>query len=266
MNESLINSVLGYPGSTGFGAPGYPGSATPSGFTPAPSGPSGFGGPSGPSGRPGTAAGTGPGSFGRPGGVGGVGGIGGLGGVGGVGGTGPAGPGGQPDDGQYDGDYSAIPGEPGQDYPIYSEIPQTSFDCNQQQYPGYYADVEAQCQVFHICALNRTFDFLCPNGTIFSQENLVCVWWNQFDCSTAPSLYGNNANIYDYSQTGSPPGSGGQAPTGQGFGGQSPAGGTGFGGRPGAGPSGPATAPGFAGTGPSAPLAPSYPSKLNTKH
>lgn len=100
------------------------------------------------------------------------------------------------------GDYSAIPGTAGVDYPIYTEIPKTSFDCKNQQFPGYYADVEAQCQVFHICALNTTFDFLCPNGTIFSQEHLVCVWWNQFDCNSAPSLYGNNAYIYDYSKTG----------------------------------------------------------------
>lgn len=108
-------------------------------------------------------------------------------------------------DGKYDGgDYSAIPGSPGTDYPIYSEIPETSFDCLNQEYPGYYADVEAQCQVFHICALNRTFNFLCPNGTIFSQQYLVCVWWNQFDCNSAPSLFSNNANIYDYSQTGNP--------------------------------------------------------------
>lgn len=106
-------------------------------------------------------------------------------------------------DGSYPGgDYSAIPGVAGVDYPIYTEIPKTSFDCKNQQFPGYYADVEAQCQVFHICALNTTFDFLCPNGTIFSQENLVCVWWNQFDCNSAPSLYGNNAYIYDYSKTG----------------------------------------------------------------
>lgn len=107
------------------------------------------------------------------------------------------------DDGSYaGGDFSAIPGTAGVDYTIYSEIPKTSFDCKQQQFPGYYADVEAQCQVFHICALNTTFDFLCPNGTIFSQEHLVCVWWNQFDCNSAPSLYGNNAYIYDYSKTG----------------------------------------------------------------
>lgn len=102
-----------------------------------------------------------------------------------------------------DGDYSAIPGEPGVDYPVYAQVPRTNFDCSQQPLPGYYADIEAQCQVFHICALNRTYSFLCPNGTVFSQETLVCVWWNQYDCVSAPSLYANNAYIYDYSGTSS---------------------------------------------------------------
>ncbi|EDV93395.1 uncharacterized protein LOC6564416 [Drosophila grimshawi] len=97
-----------------------------------------------------------------------------------------------------DGDYSAIPGVAGVDYPIYAQVPRTNFDCTQQPLPGYYADIEAQCQVFHICALNRTYSFLCPNGTVFSQETLVCVWWNQYDCVSAPSLYANNAYIYDY--------------------------------------------------------------------
>lgn len=101
-------------------------------------------------------------------------------------------------DDDYDGDFSAIPGVPGVDYPVYSQVPQTNFDCNQQPLPGYYSDIEAQCQVFHICALNRTYSFLCPNGTIFSQEVLVCIWWNQYDCASAPSLYANNAFIYDY--------------------------------------------------------------------
>ncbi|KAH8340744.1 hypothetical protein KR059_005898, partial [Drosophila kikkawai] len=108
-----------------------------------------------------------------------------------------------PDAGDYsdaDGDYSAIPGVPGVDYPIYAQVPRTNFDCSQQALPGYYADIEAQCQVFHICALNRTYSFLCPNGTVFSQETLVCVWWNQYDCVSAPSLYANNAYIYDYSE------------------------------------------------------------------
>lgn len=101
------------------------------------------------------------------------------------------------------GDYSAIPGVAGVDYPVYAQVPRTNFDCAQQPLPGYYADIEAQCQVFHICALNRTFSFLCPNGTVFSQETLVCVWWNQYDCVSAPSLYANNAYIYDYSISGS---------------------------------------------------------------
>lgn len=98
-----------------------------------------------------------------------------------------------------EGDYSAIPGEPGRDYPILSDVPETSFSCDAQEYRGYYADVEARCQIFHICANNKTYDFICPNGTIFHQENLVCVWWNQFDCDIAPSLYRINENIYDFS-------------------------------------------------------------------
>jgi hypothetical protein len=45
---------------------------------------------------------------------------------------------GQCEEGSFDeGNCSAIPGEPGQDYPILSEIPETSFSCDQQQYPGY---------------------------------------------------------------------------------------------------------------------------------
>ncbi|KAH1005693.1 hypothetical protein HUJ04_006627 [Dendroctonus ponderosae] len=101
-----------------------------------------------------------------------------------------------------EGDYSAIPGEPDADYPIFSFVPQTSFSCDQQRYPGYYADVEARCQVFHVCANNKTYDFLCPNGTIFHQQFFVCVWWNQFDCNTAQSLYEMNANIYDHAISG----------------------------------------------------------------
>jgi hypothetical protein len=41
----------------------------------------------------------------------------------------------------------ALPGSPGSDYPTYASIPRTSFDCKSHQWPGYYADVEAQCQV-----------------------------------------------------------------------------------------------------------------------
>jgi hypothetical protein len=45
-------------------------------------------------------------------------------------------------------DLSKIPGIPGHDYPIYHEVPETSFDChNVPATPGMYANVETGCQV-----------------------------------------------------------------------------------------------------------------------
>merc|ERR1712045_632990 len=44
-----------------------------------------------------------------------------------------------------------IPGEPGEDYPIFAFPPDTSFVCDGQPAPGYYSDPEADCQSFHIC-------------------------------------------------------------------------------------------------------------------
>ncbi len=94
----------------------------------------------------------------------------------------------------------AIPGVPGDDYPIFAEVPETSFLCDGQADGGYYADPEAQCQAFHICANDgqggRTkFSFLCPNGTLFQQQYFVCDWWFNVDCSLAESFYGLNDQI-----------------------------------------------------------------------
>ncbi|XP_057375773.1 adhesive plaque matrix protein-like [Daphnia carinata] len=94
------------------------------------------------------------------------------------------------------GDYSAIPGKPEIDYPIYSELPNNKFNCSEQQLPGYYADTSARCQVFHICLGDRQWSFLCPNGTIFSQQHFVCVWWYDFDCSKAPALFELNEKLF----------------------------------------------------------------------
>merc|ERR1712223_1961364 len=49
----------------------------------------------------------------------------------------------------------SIPGVPGEDYPIYAEVP------------------EAECQAFHICTADGAgglaqYSFLCPNGTLFN--------------------------------------------------------------------------------------------------
>ena len=81
----------------------------------------------------------------------------------------------------------SIPGSPGEDYPIYSSPPETSFLCD-GFIQGYYADPEAECQAFHICANFGSDDltkysFLCPNGTLFNQQYFICDWWFNVDCS-----------------------------------------------------------------------------------
>ena len=80
-----------------------------------------------------------------------------------------------------------IPGFPGEDYPIFATPPETSFLCD-GYIQGYYADPEAECQAFHICADFGTGDLtkyslLCPNGTLFNQQYFICDWWFNVDCS-----------------------------------------------------------------------------------
>merc|ERR1711892_1076039 len=94
----------------------------------------------------------------------------------------------------------AVPGNPGEDYPIYAEVPETAFSCEGRVEGGYYADPEADCQPFHVCSADRDGgltknSFLCPNGTLFNQENFVCEYWFNVDCSQAESFYGLNDNI-----------------------------------------------------------------------
>ncbi|KAH7937926.1 hypothetical protein HPB49_017748 [Dermacentor silvarum] len=74
----------------------------------------------------------------------------------------------------------------------------TSFDCSAQEFPaGYYADVEARCQVFHICQSDGRSDaFLCPVGTIFNQRYFVCDWWQNVNCDEAPNYYNLNGDLY----------------------------------------------------------------------
>ena len=87
----------------------------------------------------------------------------------------------------------SIPGVPGEDYPIYAEVPETGFSCDGQIDGGYYADPEAECQAFHICTADgqgglAKYSFLCPNGTILNQNYLICDWWFNFDCAEAEAL------------------------------------------------------------------------------
>ncbi|CRK92907.1 CLUMA_CG006299, isoform A [Clunio marinus] len=95
----------------------------------------------------------------------------------------------------------AIPGEPDRDYPILSEIPDTAFSCDGRP-GGYYADIEARCQVFRVCAntANDTakgFAFLCPNGTLFNQEFFVCDWYKNVNCQNSENFYKLNELIGD---------------------------------------------------------------------
>merc|ERR1719187_846947 len=94
----------------------------------------------------------------------------------------------------------SIPGVPGEDYPIYAEVPESGFSCDGQVDGGYYADPEAECQAFHICTADGAgglaqYSFLCPNGTLFNQNYFICDWWFNFDCSTAEELYSLNDDI-----------------------------------------------------------------------
>merc|ERR1712123_291669 len=91
----------------------------------------------------------------------------------------------------------SIPGVAGDDYPILTNVPETSFLCDGLVDGGYYADPEAECQSFHVCASDgngglRKFSFMCPNGTIFNQQVLVCDWWFNVDCSLTEELYSIN--------------------------------------------------------------------------
>merc|ERR1712106_495970 len=146
--------------------------------------------------RPGTGGGPG-GSFAFPGAGGFPGGVGGPAGVDGV-----------------DDLTETIPGSPGEDYPIYGTVPDTSFLCDGQVDGGYYGDPEAECQAYHICASDgigglTKYSFLCPNGTLFQQQYFVCDWWFNVDCSTTEDFYSLNDEIAAEREANSPEGSDG---------------------------------------------------------
>ena len=67
-------------------------------------------------------------------------------------------------------------------------------------FQGYYADPEADCQSFHVCAnlgdgdLTK-YSLLCPNGTLFNQQYFICDWWFNVDCSVAEDFYSLNEDI-----------------------------------------------------------------------
>lgn len=92
--------------------------------------------------------------------------------------------------------YGSVAGAPGVDFPAFTKIPKTSFTCEGKGFNfGFYADEEAQCQVYHICWEGRRESFLCGVGTVFNQAILACDYWHSVDCSKSSQFYGVNSEL-----------------------------------------------------------------------
>lgn len=95
--------------------------------------------------------------------------------------------------------YGSVAGAPGVDFPAYTRIPKTSFTCEGKGFDfGFYADEEAQCQVYHVCWSGRRESFLCGVGTVFNQAILACDYWHSVDCSKSSQFYGVNSELGEY--------------------------------------------------------------------
>ncbi|XP_035209879.1 U-scoloptoxin(01)-Cw1a-like [Stegodyphus dumicola] len=92
-----------------------------------------------------------------------------------------------------------------QDYPTYSEdnLPETSFTCHDKVNGGYYADIETDCQMYHVCSrdkdgIMRSTKFLCGNGTVFDQRHLVCQDYRRVQrCKESKKYYRNLATLLE---------------------------------------------------------------------
>ncbi|XP_055350270.1 U-scoloptoxin(01)-Er1a-like [Paramacrobiotus metropolitanus] len=88
---------------------------------------------------------------------------------------------------------------PGESYPVLAEIPVSiKFDCVALTSPGFYADVDTRCQVFHRCEINGNMtSYLCTNTTVFNQITLVCDYFFNVDCEKFAQYAGfSNSRLY----------------------------------------------------------------------
>ncbi|CAL4121673.1 unnamed protein product [Meganyctiphanes norvegica] len=76
---------------------------------------------------------------------------------------------------------------------------QSNFDCAGRAY-GYYADMDNNCEVFHVClpisddlgevVETAQFSFVCGNTTVFSQDSLTCQHKDSaLPCEESQNLY-----------------------------------------------------------------------------
>ncbi|XP_067118219.1 U-scoloptoxin(01)-Er1a-like [Centruroides vittatus] len=78
----------------------------------------------------------------------------------------------------------------------------TSFTCSGD---GYFADVENNCQIFHVCQTvvredgspeTYQWSFMCGNQTIFNQYSLTCADpYESVPCGSARDFFYVNGNI-----------------------------------------------------------------------
>ncbi|XP_071448402.1 uncharacterized protein [Hetaerina americana] len=79
-----------------------------------------------------------------------------------------------------------------------------SFQCEGRNY-GFYADVDNDCQLFHVCLpvqmqdgneFTLKWSFICPGETIFNQETFTCARLeDSVACADAPQFYRLNDNF-----------------------------------------------------------------------
>ncbi|GFS42314.1 chitin-binding type-2 domain-containing protein [Nephila pilipes] len=74
----------------------------------------------------------------------------------------------------------------------------STFSC---QGDGYYADVDNNCQIFHVChgfeeGSPRQWSFACGNQTIFNQLTFTCSYPEEaIPCNKAPDFFYLNGNM-----------------------------------------------------------------------
>ncbi|KAH0946748.1 hypothetical protein HN011_006475 [Eciton burchellii] len=74
-----------------------------------------------------------------------------------------------------------------------------TFSCQDRIY-GYYADMENECQIFHVCMpQTRTairWSFICPAETVFNQATFVCTQTeSSIPCEESEKYYALNEEI-----------------------------------------------------------------------
>ncbi|XP_032683642.1 uncharacterized protein LOC116849991 isoform X2 [Odontomachus brunneus] len=74
-----------------------------------------------------------------------------------------------------------------------------TFSCQDRIY-GYYADMENECQVFHVCLPQARgairWSFICPSETVFNQATFVCTQTeSSIPCEESEKYYALNEEI-----------------------------------------------------------------------